>query len=197
MEGSPESTSAPKRMALANGPRRSMRKRETKRPNGMAMRRASPLMMRLPTMALEMPPPEIPSGVGVWVKKATDKRRHAPLGHVADEPEEGYQREDRAGPEEDADAQGDRTPPLERLPGRRLDQHPPLGRAAGSLPDGDGAGASSRSVLTGAQRARAHGSLNCRFLRTMRRPPMLTASVMTRSITARARSELRSNVPGC
>ena len=73
MEGSPESTSAPKRMALAIGPRRSMRKRETNRPNGMAMRRARPLMMRLPTMALEIPPPEIPSGVGVWVKNATDK----------------------------------------------------------------------------------------------------------------------------
>ena len=38
----------------------------------MAMTRASPLMRRLPTMALEMPPPGIPSGVGVWVKKATD-----------------------------------------------------------------------------------------------------------------------------
>ena len=61
--------------------------------------------------------------------------------------------------------------------------------SAGSLPDGDGAGASSTSVLI--------GSLNWRFLRTRRRPPMLTMRVMTRRTTARASRVLRSSVPGC
>ena len=85
-------------------------------------------------MALEMPPPEIPSGVGVWVKKATDIAADAPLGDVADEAEQGYQREDHAGPEEDADGQGHRAPAFHVSAGRGLDQRPPFGQLRGPCP---------------------------------------------------------------
>ena len=42
-------------------------------PTGTAMAAASPTMITEPTMALEMPPPGMPGGVGTWVKKSTDR----------------------------------------------------------------------------------------------------------------------------
>ena len=73
MDGTPVSTSAAKRTVAAMRPRRSRRNRAVTMPTGMAMAAASPTMIRLPTMALEMPPPGMPGGVGIWVKKSTDR----------------------------------------------------------------------------------------------------------------------------
>ena len=46
--------------------------RGTSMPTGTAMAAARPTMITEPTMALEMPPPGMPGGVGTWVRKAHD-----------------------------------------------------------------------------------------------------------------------------
>jgi len=40
-------------------------------PTGSPISTASPIMMRLPTMALATPPPTSPTGFGRWRKKST------------------------------------------------------------------------------------------------------------------------------
>ena len=49
------------------------------------MASANPSMMAVPTKALEIPPPGMPSGVGRWVKEIHRPRPDASVGHVADE----------------------------------------------------------------------------------------------------------------
>ena len=51
MDGIPDMTSATKRMDAASLPRRSIRKRDTARPRGMATTAANPTMIRVPMMA--------------------------------------------------------------------------------------------------------------------------------------------------
>ncbi len=73
MDGTPVRTSAAKRTVPAIRPRRSTRKRAVTIPTGTAMAAARPTMITAPTMALEIPPPGIPAGMGTWVKKSTDR----------------------------------------------------------------------------------------------------------------------------
>ena len=73
IEGTPVSTSATNRTVPATRPRRSRRNSAVTMPTGTSMAAASPTMMRLPTMAFDIPPPGTPAGVGVWVKKSADK----------------------------------------------------------------------------------------------------------------------------
>ena len=73
MDGTPVRTSAANRSALAMRPLRSTRNRAAMMPTGTAMAAAMPTMITDPTMALEMPPPGMPGGVGTWVRKAHDR----------------------------------------------------------------------------------------------------------------------------
>ena len=72
MEGTPLSTSAVKRTALASlVPRpNSARKMPPAMPTGIPIRLPTPSRIAEPAMALAMPPPDSPTGFGTWVKKS-------------------------------------------------------------------------------------------------------------------------------
>jgi hypothetical protein len=71
IDGTPFSTSAAKRTTDENFVSGySARWIPQMQPIGTANREASPMRMRVPTMALPMPPPASPTGFGNCVKKA-------------------------------------------------------------------------------------------------------------------------------
>ncbi len=72
IDGTPVSRSAPKRIAPARRPRRSYKNSDASTPMGIAMTMASPTIPAVPEIAVETPPPGIPSGTGAWKKKSTD-----------------------------------------------------------------------------------------------------------------------------
>src|SRR5437660_12246959 len=71
MEGTPLSTSAQNRIhQLSQDPPYSDRKMPPRTPTGIPMSDASPSNWNVPAMALAMPPPASPTGLGSFVKKS-------------------------------------------------------------------------------------------------------------------------------